>query len=119
MSKYPFTEIEKKWREIWEEQNLYTADMSDTEKKLYCLVMFLYPSGDRLHIGHPTLIYGEFDNRRVGINTTSPTETFEVNGNSRLRGDLIFSPGNNRYLAFPDGSRTLIIGGNAANEMPK
>ena len=45
-------EIEKRWRQIWEETGLYKTDLSDIEKKLYCLVMFIYPSGDKLHIGH-------------------------------------------------------------------
>ncbi len=52
MSQYPFTEIENKWRKIWSETGLYRTDLSESGKKLYCLVMFLYPSGDRLHIGH-------------------------------------------------------------------
>jgi leucyl-tRNA synthetase len=52
MTQYAFSEIEKKWRKIWSDSGLYRTDMSETDKKLYCLVMFLYPSGDRLHIGH-------------------------------------------------------------------
>jgi len=52
MADYPFSDIEKKWRRIWEETGAHTTDMSDTEKKLYALVMFSYPSGDKLHIGH-------------------------------------------------------------------
>jgi len=32
----------------------------------------------RLHIGTNSLIYGEFDNRRIGINTTNITNTFHV-----------------------------------------
>jgi leucyl-tRNA synthetase len=51
-SEYTFGEIEKKWRTRWQESGLYKADLSNSDKKLYCLVMFLYPSGDRLHIGH-------------------------------------------------------------------
>jgi leucyl-tRNA synthetase len=45
-------QIEKKWQKIWDESNLYRIDLHKTDKKLYCLVMFLYPSGDKLHIGH-------------------------------------------------------------------
>ena len=52
MSGYQFADIEKTWQKIWDDQDLYKTDLSDAEKKLYCLVMFLYPSGDRLHIGH-------------------------------------------------------------------
>jgi leucyl-tRNA synthetase len=52
MSHYPFKEVETKWREAWASERLYHVDMDKTDRKLYCLVMFLYPSGDRLHIGH-------------------------------------------------------------------
>ena len=50
--KYPFSEVEKKWQKKWEENNTYKTDLSDLEKKLYTLVMFIYPSGSKLHIGH-------------------------------------------------------------------
>ena len=50
--KYPFKEIEEKWRKIWEEKKVYSTDLTDLEKKLYTLVMFIYPSGAKLHIGH-------------------------------------------------------------------
>jgi leucyl-tRNA synthetase len=49
---YRFREIEKKWRDYWEEKGLHTLDLSDSTNKLYCLVMFSYPSADKLHIGH-------------------------------------------------------------------
>lgn len=49
---YPFKEIDRKWRRYWEENNLHKIDLSKPEKKLYSLVMFSYPSGDNLHIGH-------------------------------------------------------------------
>ncbi|GAB4126656.1 MAG: leucine--tRNA ligase [Ignavibacteriales bacterium] len=50
--KYPFEEIEKKWQQIWEEKQVYKTDLSDDEKKIYCLVMFIYPSAAKMHIGH-------------------------------------------------------------------
>lgn len=50
-NQYPFAEIEAKWRKIWREKGLYKTDFSKSEKKLYCLVMFPYPSGDKMHIG--------------------------------------------------------------------
>jgi len=50
--KYPFEETEKKWQVHWEENNTYRTDLTDLEKALYCLVMFIYPSGSKLHIGH-------------------------------------------------------------------
>ncbi|MBN1559904.1 leucine--tRNA ligase [candidate division KSB1 bacterium] len=73
---YDYSQIERKWQKIWEETGLYRADLSDTEKKLYCLVMFLYPSGDRLHIGHwynyaPTDTWARFK-RMQGYNVFEP-----------------------------------------------
>ncbi len=50
--KYPFKEIEAKWKKIWDEKQVYKTDLSDDEKKIYCLVMFIYPSGAKLHCGH-------------------------------------------------------------------
>lgn len=50
--KYPFAEIEQKWRKYWEDNDTYKTDMSDTEKAIYTLVMFIYPSGSKLHCGH-------------------------------------------------------------------
>ncbi len=49
---YPFKEIELKWRKFWEENKLHKTDFSKADKKLYSLVMFSYPSGDKLHVGH-------------------------------------------------------------------
>ncbi len=49
---YQFHEIEKKWRRHWKEQHAYSLDLTDSTNKLYCLVMFSYPSADKLHIGH-------------------------------------------------------------------
>lgn len=45
-------ETEKKWQEIWKESLLYHTDLTKTDNKYYNLVMFPYPSGDKLHIGH-------------------------------------------------------------------
>ncbi len=49
---YPFKKIEAKWRKYWKDNNLHKTDLSNSEKKLYSLVMFSYPSGEKLHIGH-------------------------------------------------------------------
>jgi leucyl-tRNA synthetase len=49
---YPFQTIEPKWRKYWEDNKLYQIDLEHAEKKLYSLVMFSYPSGDKLHVGH-------------------------------------------------------------------
>lgn len=45
-------EIDTKWQKKWESTNLYRFDESKTDKKLYLLEMFSYPSGKNLHIGH-------------------------------------------------------------------
>ena len=76
MSTYPFTDIEKKWQHKWDESKIYKTNMSDVEKKLYCLVMFIYPSGDKLHIGHwynygPTDTWARFK-RMQGYNVFEP-----------------------------------------------
>lgn len=76
MGKYPFQDIEKKWRKCWENEQLYTPNMTDVEKALYCLVMFIYPSGDKLHIGHwynygPTDTWARFK-RMQGYNVFEP-----------------------------------------------
>lgn len=44
--------IENKWRKIWEEKELYKFDINSDKEKLYCLEMFSYPSGAKLHLGH-------------------------------------------------------------------
>jgi len=50
--KYPFKEIEEKWRRYWAKNDVYKTDLNDVKNKLYTLVMFIYPSGAKLHIGH-------------------------------------------------------------------
>ncbi len=50
--RYPFSEIESKWQKYWEDNKIYRTNLSDTDKKLYTLVMFIYPSGAKLHCGH-------------------------------------------------------------------
>lgn len=47
-----FNEIEKKWEDKWKKDKLYKYDPSSDKKKLYCLEMFSYPSGAKLHLGH-------------------------------------------------------------------
>ena len=48
---YPFKEIEKKWQKKWLDKSS-KKDLSNFKNKYYCLTMFSYPSGDKLHIGH-------------------------------------------------------------------
>ena len=49
---YSFNKIEEKWQKIWEEKKSHTPDFSKASNKHYCLTMFSYPSGDKLHVGH-------------------------------------------------------------------
>ncbi|EYE88965.1 leucyl-tRNA synthetase [Fervidicella metallireducens AeB] len=46
------TEVDRKWQKKWEETKLYKFNPQNIDKKLYCLEMFSYPSGAKLHLGH-------------------------------------------------------------------
>ena len=50
---YNYSEIEKKWQEIWDEKQTFAAKKDYTLPKFYGLVEFPYPSGQGLHVGHP------------------------------------------------------------------
>ena len=74
--RYPHSDIEAKWQKFWEENQTYKTDFNDLEKKLYTLVMFIYPSGAKLHIGHwynygPTDSWARFK-RLQGYNVFEP-----------------------------------------------
>ena len=47
-----FKRIEQKWQDKWKNTDLYAFDKNSTKPKLYCLEMFSYPSGAKLHLGH-------------------------------------------------------------------
>ena len=49
---YNFKEIEDKWQKKWEEEGIYNFKDDPSKEKLYCLEMFSYPSGAKLHLGH-------------------------------------------------------------------
>ncbi|MBZ0179836.1 MAG: leucine--tRNA ligase [Melioribacteraceae bacterium] len=74
--KYPHSEVEAKWQKFWEENKIFNTDLTDIEKKLYCLVMFIYPSGSKLHCGHwynygPTDSWARFK-KLQGFNVFEP-----------------------------------------------
>ena len=50
---YNYTEIEKKWQKIWDDNHTFEAKNDYTLPKFFGLVEFPYPSGQGLHVGHP------------------------------------------------------------------
>ncbi len=74
--RYPHIEVEQKWQDYWDQKKVYKTDFDKTKNKLYCLVMFIYPSGARLHCGHwynygPTDTWARFK-RLQGFNVFEP-----------------------------------------------
>ena len=49
---YDHKEIDKKWKEAWQKQDIYKTSEDQSKKKEYVLPMFPYPSGEGLHVGH-------------------------------------------------------------------
>jgi leucyl-tRNA synthetase len=74
--RYNFSEIEAKWQKYWEDNMVFKTDLSNTDNKIYCLVMFIYPSGAKLHCGHwynygPTDTWARFKKLK-GFNVFEP-----------------------------------------------
>ena len=53
MQDYQHLKIEKKWQDIWDENQTFKAYNDYSKPKYYPLVEFPYPSGQGLHVGHP------------------------------------------------------------------
>lgn len=51
--RYEFSQIEKKWQDLWDKEQTFKAVNDYTKRKFYALVEFPYPSGKGLHVGHP------------------------------------------------------------------
>lgn len=52
MKRYNPVELEPKWQKIWDDQQVYKADLTSDKKKYIGMSMFNYPSGNGIHIGH-------------------------------------------------------------------
>lgn len=49
---YDPSSVEQKWQKQWEEAKAYEIDLANADNPYYSMVMFPYPSGDKLHVGH-------------------------------------------------------------------
>ena len=72
----PYHQIESKWKAYWEENNTNKTNLNSDKPKMYTLVMFSYPSADKLHLGHwfnyaPTDSWARFK-RMQGYNVFEP-----------------------------------------------
>jgi leucyl-tRNA synthetase len=52
MHDYNPSEVEAKWQKKWAEAHVFDVEIDDLKDPYYLMVMFPYPSGARLHVGH-------------------------------------------------------------------
>lgn len=45
-------DIDRKWQKVWDDEKIASFNKKNIDKKYYCLEMFSYPSGAKLHVGH-------------------------------------------------------------------
>lgn len=53
MNKYDPKFIEKKWQDVWDNEQTFRTSTDYDKPKFFALVEFPYPSGEGLHVGHP------------------------------------------------------------------
>ena len=49
---YDSSSVEPKWQKAWDEKKIYEVDLDKAAKPFFTHIMFPYPSGDKLHVGH-------------------------------------------------------------------
>ena len=74
--RYDFRGVEKRWREYWEEIDLYRTGDNSEKPDMYILDFFPYPSGAGLSVGHcrnyvPTCVSARYHRMR-GYNVLHP-----------------------------------------------
>ena len=52
MKRFNPADIEPKWQQIWDDTQIYKADLQSDRPKYVAMSMFNYPSGAGIHIGH-------------------------------------------------------------------
>jgi leucyl-tRNA synthetase len=76
VDRYEPRAVEARWQAFWESRGDHRVDLDAAEPRTYCLTMFSYPSGEKLHVGH-WYNYG-------------PADTWARY--RRMRGETVFEP---------------------------